>query len=46
MGFSLKQFFIDLEEMIQDAKSAEDLEAIRQFVANEKAYADQCGQLR
>lgn len=45
MGFSLKAFFEDLEQMIQDAKSAEDLEAIRVFVANEKKYAEECGQL-
>jgi hypothetical protein len=46
MGFSLKSFFEELEQLIQNAKSAEDLEAIRQFVAREKQYADDCGHLR
>jgi hypothetical protein len=45
MGFSLKNFFEDLERLIQNAKSAEDLEAIRAFVAQEKQYADDCNQL-
>jgi hypothetical protein len=45
MGFSLKHFFEELERLIQDAKSAEDLEAIRAFVASEKQYASECGQL-
>lgn len=46
MGFRLKTFFEELERLIQDAKSAEDLEAIRQFVELEKKYAEECGQLR
>lgn len=45
MGFSLKHFFEELERLIDNAKSAEDLEAIRAFVASEKAYAGECGQL-
>lgn len=46
MGFSLKRFFEVLQEMLQNAKSEEDLDEIRTFVVNNKSYAEDCGQLK
>lgn len=46
MGFSLKSFFEELQRLIDNARTAEDLEEIRTFVVNNKSYAEDCGQLR
>lgn len=48
MGFSLKIFFEGLQELLSDThlSDQEKLEALRAYVENNRAYAEECGQLR
>ena len=48
MGFSLKAFFEELEDMLDSDDYDRDefrIEAIKQLVADRKVYAAECGQL-
>ena len=46
MGFSLKHFFEELQELIAaDMKPKKKLSAIQRLVAEAKQYADDCGKL-
>lgn len=45
MGFSLKNFFARLKELVDKARTEEDWEEIRTFVLNNERYAEDCGQL-
>lgn len=47
MGFSLKSMIEEMEAILaSDMKAAKKVKAIAELLAKEKAYADECGQLR
>jgi ABC-type enterochelin transport system substrate-binding protein len=46
MGFSLKQFFDELQELLAtEMKPKKKQKAIEQLIARAKKYAAECGQL-
>lgn len=49
MGFSLKNFFEDLQHMLSDPDVGSDeirVEALKEFVEKKRKYAEDCGQIR